>query len=212
MFETAKIGGIWQIWNVTCDKSIIIENGHRNFGFFERPAGKKVKALISLLKTIEPVFSLSVDFSRIALDSDLKQSSDGFHVFDYVQLQEASIDISDYVQITDFRLGSFVVFEKRIFTAERIADELDTYPGRPFLIRHLRGQNPAPIEPAQIFEVVIPSREDVKTKLLETARESWYSDYKQPNQHQLEEQIENYISTFCYPDLDLKILFPCRGK
>lgn len=212
MFETVKIGGVWQIWNVTCDGSIIVENGHRNMGFFEKPTIKEVKVLINALKAIKPVFSLSTDLSKIILDSGLKKDSKGFHVFDYAQLQEAGIDITDYIQLIDFRLGSFVVFKKSIFTAERIADELDTYPGHPFLMRDLMGQKPAPIEPTGTLAVIIPSREDVKTKLLESARESWDSDYKQCDQHELEKQVENYIDTYCYPDLDLKILVPYEGK
>jgi hypothetical protein len=238
MFKVAKIGGVWQIWNMTCDGSIIVGNGHRNMGFFERYDGKKVKALINALETIKPIFSLNKDLSKIILESDLKQNPKGFHVFDYVQLQEAGIDISIYIQSIDFRLGSFVVFDGNLFTAERIADELDTYPGHPFLIRYLNGQKPAPIEPSETFEVIIPSLDDVKNKLLESARESWDSDYKQCELHELgemrlqwdddegefpgnfstfdeylensnlEEQINDYINRYCYPDLELKIPSP----
>lgn len=84
MFGTIKIGGIWQIWNVTCDRSVIVENGHRNMGFFRVPAGKKGKELIYALEVIKPVFSLSRDFSKVVLDLDLRQHPEGFHVFDYV--------------------------------------------------------------------------------------------------------------------------------
>jgi hypothetical protein len=241
MFEVVKIGGVWQIWNVTCDGSIIVENGHRNMGFFERYGGKEVEALINALKAIKPIFSLGNDFSKITLDSDLKQDPDGFHVFDYLQLQEAGIDINIYIQAIDFRLGSFVVFNRKIFTTERLADELDTYPGHQFQIRYLKGQKPAPIEPADTFKVIIPSEDDVKNKLLESARESWNSDYGKCDRQELdeiilqwddsegefpgnfstfdeylknsdlEEQIDNYINIYCYPDLDLKIPFPLPG-
>lgn len=212
MFGTIKIGGIWQIWNVTCDGSIIVENIHRNMGFFKKPACKKVKALIHTLKAIKPAFSLSKDFSEVVLDSNLEKDSNGFHVFDYVQLRDAGMDINSYIQVIDFRLGSFVVFTGNLFTAERIADELDAYPGRLFLIRHLRNRTPAPIELADILEVLIPSSEDVKTKLLEFVRESWDGDYKQCEPHKLEEQVESYIDTYCYPDLDLKLPSPCYSK
>ncbi len=212
MLRIVKLGGLWQIWNVTCDGSIIVENGHRNMGFFKKQASKKANALISILKVIKPVFSLSTDFSKVVLDLSLEQNPNGFHVFDYAQLQEASIDINVYLQVIDFRLGSFVVFKGYVFTAERIVDELDTYPGHPFLMRHLRGQTPSPIEPTECFEVIIPSREDVKTELLESSSESRYGDYKQCDQHQLEEQVENYIDTYCYPDLDLKIAVPHYDK
>lgn len=240
MFEAVKIGGVWQIWNVTCDGSVIVENGHRNMGFFERYDVKKVKALINALKKVKPVFSLSRDFSKITLNSDLKQDPDEFHVFDYLQLQEVGIDINIYLQAVDFRLGSFVVFNRKIFTAERLADELDTYPGHPFLIRYLKGQKPAPIELADTFKVVIPSEDVVKNKLLENARESWNSDYRECDEQELEElglqwdesegefpgkfstfdeyfknseleeQIVDYINIYCYPDLDLKI--PILGQ
>lgn len=212
MFTIAKIGGIWQIWNVTCDGSIIVENAHRNMGFLQKHAGKRVRALVNALKSMKPAFSLSTDFSRAVLDSNLEKDTDGFHVFDYAQLDDAGIDINSFVDVTDFRLGSFVVFEGNIFTADRIADELDVYPGHPFLRRHLKGQKPAMIDLTETSEIGIPSRKDVKNKLLEIARESWCSDYKQCDQYKLEEEIGNYIDTFCYPDLDLKIPFPCCGK
>ena len=205
MFGIAKLGGIWQIWNVTCDRSIIVENGHRNMGFFEKLAGKKAKALVDVLKTIKPAFSLRADFSKIVLDSGLEQNPKGFHVFDYLQLQEAGIDINDYVQFVDFRLGSFVIFKRKIFAAERIVDELDTYPGHPFLIRDLEGQ-------INTFELAIPSRKEAKTKLLELIRETRNSQIEQWDQPELEEQIKDYIDTYCYPDLDLKIPFSCHGK
>lgn len=240
MFEAVKIGGIWQIWNVACDGSIIVENGHRNMGFFERYNSKEVEALINILKKIKPVFSLATDFSKITLDSDLKRDPDEFHVFDYMQFQEASIDIRVHLQAVDFRLGSFVVFNRKIFTAERLADELDTYPGHLFLIRYLEDQNPAPIEPADTFKIIIPSEEEVKNKLLESARESWNSDYGECDKEELdemrlqwdesegefpgnfstfgeylknsklEEQIDDYTNIYCYPDLDLKI--PILGQ
>jgi hypothetical protein len=204
-FQTVKIGGIWQVWNVTCDGSIIVENGHRNMGFFKIPSGKKVKALINDLKAVKPVFSLSTDSSKVVLDSDLAQEPNGFHVFDYMQLQEAGIDINTYVQGIDFRLGSFVIFKRKIFTAERIADELDTYLGEPFLVRTLINGTPAPIEPTDIFEVIIPSEEDVKIKLLESFREYWCDEDQQCDQNELEEEVEDYIAIYCYPDLNLKI-------
>ncbi|GEM_PF-6781968 len=97
MIQVVKIGGIWQIWNVACDGSIVVENGHRNMGFFKAPTRNRVNALVSALKSIQPVFSLSMDFSRVVLDSSLEQHPNGFHVFDYVQLQEAGIDIGAYV-------------------------------------------------------------------------------------------------------------------
>lgn len=208
MLEVVKIGGIWQIWNVTCDGSIIVENGHRNMGFFEKTPGEKLKEFVEALKAIKPVFSLNIDLLKIVIDSDLEQNPNGFHVFDYAQLQKANINIDDYVHVIDFRLGSFVISKRSIFTAERIADELDAYPGHPFLIRHLRGQTPAPVEPTETFKVIIPYPDDVKAKLLESSRESWYGDYGQRNKHKLEEQVENYIDTYCYPDLDLKISIP----
>jgi len=235
MFKAAKIGGVWQIWNVTCDGSIIVENGHRNMGFFERYDVKKVEALINALKKTKPVFSLSKNFSKIILNSDLKQDPVGSHVFDYLQLQEAGIDIGVPLQAIDSRLGSFVVSNRKIFTAERLADELDTYPGHLFLIRYLKGQKPAPMKSSETFEIIIPQRDDVKNELLESAQESWNTDYGECHEQELdemrlqwddsegefpgnfstfdeylknsdlEEQIDNYIDTYCYPELDLKI-------
>lgn len=238
MFKVAKFGGIWQIWNVTCDRSIIVENGHRNMGFLKKYDGRRLKALISALEAIKPILSFSKDFSKITLNSDLKRNPKGFHVFDYAQLQEVGIDINVYIQVIDFRLGSFVVFNRNLFIAERLADELDTFPGRIFLIRRLEGQNPAPIEPSETFEVTIPFPSDVKSKLLENVRKSWNSDYEQCDPHELgrmrlqwnnskgefpgnfatfdeylensnlEERINNYIDSYCYPDLKLKIPAP----
>jgi len=52
----------------------------------------------------------------------------------------------------------------------------------------------------------------VKTKLLETAREFWNSGCEQSDLYNLEEEIEDYIDTYCYPDLDLKITAPFWGK
>jgi hypothetical protein len=205
MFRIAKVGGIWQIWNVTCDGSIIVENGHRNMGFFERSAGKKAKILTSLLRPVNPVFSLSTNPLGIIFDLDLARAPNGFHVFDYTQLQKAGIDINDYVQINDFRLGSFVVSKGIIFAAERIADELDAYPGRPFLVRDLEGQ-------IKTFKLAIPSRKEAKIKLLEIVQETMGGQSEQQNQHELEEQIRDYIETFCYPDLDLKIFFLYHGE
>jgi len=239
MFKIAKIGGIWQIWNVTCDRSIIVENGHRNMGFLKKYDGRKLKALLSALETIKPIFSFTKDFSKITLDSDLKRSPKGFHVFDYAQLQEVGININVYIQVIDFRLGSFVIFNRNLFIAERLADELDTFPGYTFLIRHLEGQKPVPVEPSEIFEVTIPFPGDVKSKLLENARKSWNGNYKRCDSHglggtrlqrdnsesekfpenfgtfdeylensNLEEQINDYIDSYCYPDLKLKIPSP----
>lgn len=204
MFEIVKLGGVWQIWNVTCDGSMIVENAHRNMGFLGKHAGRGAKALLNALRAIKPAFSLGTDFSSVVLDSNLEQDANGFHVFDYAQLNDAGIDIGAYVAVIDFRLGSFVVFRGNIFMAERIADELDTYPGNPFLIRDLKGQKPAPIEPADIFKIIIPSPDTVRSKLLEYAQESSYGGYEQPNLHNLEE-VENYVDTYCYPDLALKI-------
>lgn len=212
MFQIVKIGGIWQIWNVTCDGSIIVENGHRNMGFWGEPADRRAKALVKALKSIEPAFSLSTDFSRVVLDSNLERNPSGFHVFDYAQLQDAGIDIRVYVRVADFRLGSFVVFKRNVYTAERIADELDTYPGHPFLTRQLEGQRPAPIELTKTCQIIIPSREDVKNKLLEATRETLHREYKRSDQHELEEEVDNYIDNYCYPDLALKIPVPCCGK
>lgn len=215
MFETVKLGGIWQIWNVTCDGSIVVENWHRNMGFFKSPTDEKVRAFISILKAIKPVLSLSTDFSKVVLNSDLKRHPKGFHVFDYVQIQEAGIDINAFLLVSDFRLGSFVVFKGNIFTPQRIVDELDTYPGRPWLKRHLRGQEPAPVEAKDVLEIVIPFRKDVKNNLLKAADESGCDD-EQPDMHVLQGQVEHYIDTYCYPDLDLKIPSmlnsKCEGK
>lgn len=205
MLGIVKIGGLWQIWNITCDGSIIVENVHRNMAFFKRPLGKKTRVLVNSLKPIKPVFSLSKDFSRVVLDSDLEQDPSGLHVFDYEQLYDAGIDIKAYLEVIDFRLGSFVVYAGKIFTAERVADELDDYPGRPFIIRHLEGRRPAPIEPADIFDISVPPREDARTKLLEGFEESLGDEYTQIDPHELEGEIEDYIDTYCYPDLDLKI-------
>lgn len=205
MLETLKIGGIWQMWNVACDGSIIVENWHRNMGFFKNYASKEVKTLVNALKSIKPVFSLSADFSTVVLDLDLQRAPSAFHVFDYVRLQDTGIDIRAYFQVTDLRLGSFVVFQGRIFTAERIADELDTYPGHPFLPRHLIGQKPAPIESKEIMKIIIPSREDVKSMLLQAARQSCYGEPEESERHKLEEEVEEYLDIYCYPDLHLKI-------
>lgn len=213
MFEKVKFSGPWQVWNVTCDGSIIVENFHRNMGFFRRQIGREAKAsLLNALKTIKPAFSLSEGPARVVLGSDLEQDPDGFHVFDYVQLDEANIDIKAHVQVIDFRLGSFVVFAKRIFTAERIADELDTYPGRPFLIRYLKDGVPVPIKPENIFGIVVPSDKDVRGELQQDAYESLRDEPGECKPHELEAQVDNYIDTYCYPDLDLKLPAYCCSR
>jgi hypothetical protein len=139
------------------------------------------------------------------LDLDLAQEPNGFHIFDYMQLQKADIDIKAYMRGIDFRLGSFVVFKGKIFTAERIADELDTYPGEPFLVRSIIDGTPTPIEPMDISGVIIPSEEEIKIRLLESYREYCCDENQQCDQNELEEEVENYIGIYCYPDLDLKI-------
>ncbi len=209
MSERLQLKSIWQVWNVTCDGSIIVGNGHRNMGFFRRPIGRKAKTLMHLLKATKPAFSLGEEEAKVVLDSDLRQDPVGFHVFDYMQLNDANIDIKTYLGVIDLRLGSFVIFAGNIFTAERIADELDTYPGRPFLARYLKGAIPAPVEPSDVFEILVPSDEDVKHELLQDAKESLDGDYEQWEPNELEKQIEDYIDTYCYPDLDLKIPDTC---
>jgi hypothetical protein len=205
VFEYLKLGGVWQAWNVTCDGSIIVENCHRNMGFFKTLVGREAKALIKVLKRIKPAFSLSKDFTRVVLDSDLEKNPRGFHAFDYLQLWEAGVDINNYVWGVDFRLGSFVVCKGIIFTAVRIVDELDTYPGRQFLCRHLEGQVPAPVDPKSILEIVVPSRKDVRNELLEMNREFMGGKYKRYDQRKLEEEIKAYVDVYCQPSLDLKI-------
>jgi hypothetical protein len=205
VFEFLKIGGVWQAWNVTCDGSIIVENCHRNMGFFQALVGKEAKALIMVLKTIRPVFSLSLDFTKVVLDSDLRNNPKGFHVFDYLQLQEAGVDIRAYFWGVDFRLGSFVVYKEKVFTAVRILDELDTFPGRQFLCRHLEGEKPAPIDPKGILEIIIPSRRDVRNELLVMNHGFIGGEHKQYDRRKLGEEIKDYIDVYCYPSLDLKI-------
>jgi hypothetical protein len=212
VFEYLKICGVWQAWNVTCDGSIIVENFHRNMGFFKMLVGKEAKGLVRRLKTIRPVFSLSWDFTNVVLDAGLEDNPQWFHVFDYLQLQEAGVDISNYVWGIDFRLGSFVVYKGRIFAAVRILDELDTFPGRQFLCRHLEGQKPAPIDPKGIFEIVVPSRKDVISELLVMNKGFMGGKYQRYDRRKLWKEIEDYVDTYCYPDLDLKIPVPCHRK
>jgi hypothetical protein len=205
MFQYLKVGGVWQAWNVTCDGSIIVENFHRNMGFFKTLVRREAKALINVLKGIRPAFSLNEDFTKVVLDSDLEKNPQRFHVFDYLQLQEERVDIGDYVRDIDFRLGSFVVYREVIFKAVRILDELDTFPGRQFLCRHLEGQKPAPIDPKGIFEIVIPSRKDVRSELLVMNQGFIGGKYQRYDQRKLREEIKDYVDTYCYPSLDLKI-------
>lgn len=214
VFEYLKIGGVWQAWNVTCDGSIIVENCHRNMGFFKTLVRREAKALINVLKGIRPAFSLNEDFTKVVLDSDLEKNPQRFHAFDYLQLQEASININNYVRGIDFRPGSLVVFKGNIFTGVRIVDELDTYPGRTFLYRQLKGQRPAPIDPTRILRVVIPSRREVKDELLDMNREFMNTEYEQCGKLALRREIKEYIDVYCFPDLGLKIAASrcCRDK
>lgn len=96
MLRVLKLGGVWQIWNVTCDRSIVVENCHRNMGFFRTLLCEEAKGLLNVLKSFRPAFSLSDDFTKVVLDSNLEKSPKGFHVFDYFQFQEAGIDINKY--------------------------------------------------------------------------------------------------------------------
>jgi hypothetical protein len=211
VFKSLKIDGVWQAWNVTCDASIIVENCHRNMGFQKTLVGKEAKPLIKTLKTMSPAFSLNDSFTKVVLDSDLVKSPKGFHVFDYLQLQEAGIDINNYVRGIDFRPGSFVVFKGNIFTGIRIVDELDTYPGRTFLYRQLKGQRPDRIEPTRVFQVITPSRREVENELLDMNREFMGTEYEQCDRLALRREIKDYIDVYCYPNLDLKIAAPrCR--
>lgn len=226
------------MWNVTCDGSIIVENCHRNTAFLERHCHKKAKALIKVLKAFKPIFSLSRDFSKVTLDSDLQRDPEGLHVFDYTQLHKAHIDVGLYIQVVDFRPGSFVVFNGSIFTGGRVLDELDTYPGNAFLVRCLKNDKAEPIDVSKIFEIRIPCSHDVEGKFLEGARERWEMEYIKLDKDELErkraewddhdgefpgkfrsfdeylknsnlkEQINDYIRTYCYPDVELKIPVP----
>ncbi len=98
MISLVKFGGLWQGWNVTCDGSIIVENGHRNMGFYELPSDSRTKLFIERLKFCKPVFSLSRDYSLVVSDSDLRINPNGFHVFDYAQLEDEKIDIRFYIE------------------------------------------------------------------------------------------------------------------
>ncbi len=97
---------------------------------------------------------------------------------------------------------------------QRIADELDTFSGNRFLVRSFDADRAEPIQLSTRFKIVRPAPEDVREILLEMERENWeeaeetnrantFDDYLQTSN--VNQEIYEYISNYCFPDLPLKI-------
>lgn len=98
-----------------------------------------------------------------------------------------------------------MVFKRRVYTGIRIVDELDTYPGRPFLYRYLKRQSPALIEPTNICKITVPSRRMAIHELIKMNQELANRRHGESNLRALKRRIENYVDVYCFPQLDLKI-------